>query len=259
MNKRLTIPAITKLKNIVAIAAYTAPIAKLIDYETDVILVGDSLGMTIYGMDSTLNVTLDMMCNHTKAVANATNHALIIADLPFASYQKNKEQAFKNAAKLMQSGAGAVKLEGGEYLAETVSFLNDRGIPVMGHIGMQPQSFNLYGGYKHQGADKITAKQIIDDAVALEKSGAFAIVIEAVKAEIVKKIKAKISIPLIGIGASDECDGQILVIDDIIGLSDHKPKFVKQYCNITETIQQATKKYSKEVRKKKFPEKKHLY
>ena len=251
---------IDKKQKIVMVAAYTANMAKIADDEVDIILVGDSLGMVIYGFESTLPVTIDMMINHGKAVVKNSKQAFVVVDMPFASYGESKEQAFRNAALLLQqTGASAVKLEAGSELQDTVKYLVERGIPVMGHIGLLPQHVNKLGGYKIQGKDDISREKINNDAIALEQAGVFALTIEGVKQEIVSDIKNNVKLPLIGIGASKQCDGQVLVINDLLGMSDSKAKFIKQYANINLDIKNALQKYSEEVRNEVFPDDKYCY
>lgn len=245
---------------IVVLTAYTAPMAKIMDQYCDVLLVGDSLGMVVYGMKSTLPVTVSMMINHGKAVVDSSAKALVIVDMPFGSYQESPKQAFRNAAKIMaKTGCQAVKLEGGQEIADTIEFLNKRGIPVMGHIGLKPQSVNQMGGYKIQGKDKTSAKQIQDDAKALEAAGCFSIVIEGVQKKLADKITNSITIPTIGIGASEECDGQVLVSEDMLGLNADVPKFVKKYANLDRVINTAVESFAQDVRSKKFPNKENCY
>jgi len=247
-------------EKIVAVSAYTANFTQLIDDIVDVILVGDSLGMVLYGFESTLPVSIKLMVNHGKAVVDSSQNAFIIIDMPFGSYQESKEKAYNNAVSLIKkTGAGAVKLEGGTELSETIKFIIDRGIPVMGHIGLLPQHVNKMGGYKIQGRDNASSNKIIADAVSLEKAGVFALLVEGVVSEVIEKIKEKVNIPLIGIGASDKCDGQILVIDDLLGISSNTAKFVKPYANLKQEIKSAVKKYSTEVKAGTFPAKDHLY
>ena len=260
---RKTIPEIIQRKKgekIVVLTAYTFPVAKIIDEFADIILVGDSLGMVLYGMNSTLAVTVEMMSLHGAAVTKASSNALVVVDMPFGSYQESAAQAFRNAAKIMaETGAGAVKLEGGTEIAETVKLLTSAGIPVMGHIGMQPQSFNSYGGFKVQGKDKASQTKIMADGLALEKAGAFAVVIEGVKKETADVITKKLKIPTIGIGASANCDGQVLVTEDMVGLTEKAPKFVKKYADIATTIKKAAKGFASDVRTKNFPTAENLY
>lgn len=247
-------------EKLVVLAAYSKIMAELADDHAEIILVGDSLGMVTYGMESTLPVSLDLMIQHGLAVVNNSQKSLIVVDMPFATYQVTPELAFQNAARLIQNtGANAVKLEGGTDLKETISFLTKRGIAVMGHIGLMPQYVNQIGGYRVQGKDTISLEKIIKDAKAIESAGAFAIVIEAVHAEVILEIKQKINIPLIGIGATNDCDGQVLVAHDLLGLSAQVPKFVKKYKNLRQEIEHAFADYAAEVKSKKFPNHQHTY
>lgn len=260
MQQRLTIPALQQQKGqepLVCLTAYTAPVAKILDAHVDILLVGDTVGMVLYGMDSTLPVTVDMMCAHGKAVVKASERALVVVDLPFGSYQESKEQAYRNAVRIMQeTGCQAVKLEGGEELAETVSFLTSRGIPVMGHIGLMPQSVNGYDGYRHHGRDDASSRKIIADAKAIAKAGAFSIVIECVKESLATKVTKAVPVPTIGIGASNQCDGQVLVTDDMAGMfQSFTPRFVKRYANMAEVIDNAAAAFTKEVKSRQFPTK----
>jgi 3-methyl-2-oxobutanoate hydroxymethyltransferase len=264
MQKRNSIKTIQSLKakkeKIVCLTAYTYPIAKILDNYADILLVGDSLGMVVYGFDSTLQVTLDMMINHAKAVVKASSKALIVVDLPFGTYQESKEIAFRNSAKILQkTGASAVKLEGGVEMAETIDFLTKRGIPVMAHIGLKPQYFNASGGYIVEGKTESSKKEIIKDLDAIQKSGAFSVVLESVDKKTADEICKNAKIPVIGIGASEKCDGQVLVIDDLIGLSETVPKFVKKYANIKVDIENSVKIFASEVKSKKFPKAENLY
>ena len=245
---------------LVCLTAYTYPIAKILDEYCDIILVGDSLGMTIYGHENTLSVTTEMMINHGKAVTRATKKAFTVVDLPFGSYEKSPEEALKNAQKILkETGCDAVKLESGPEMISTVKFLTENKIPVMGHVGLMPQHVKKYGGYKYQGRDDKSAEEILQTAIAVEKAGAFALVIEGVPAKLAEKITKAVNIPTIGIGASEKCDGQILVIDDLLGLNtEFKPKFVKNYSNLAKEISTAVKKYSAEVTNRKFPSKSHI-
>ncbi len=258
MNRRINIKNILELKNkekIVALTCYTSLTAEIIDQHTDLILVGDSLGMTIYGFKNTLNVTLRMMIDHGNAVVRATKKAFVVVDMPFGSYEGDKNKAFDNAAKLIsETGAQALKLEGGYELEETVYFLSQRGIPIMGHIGLMPQKINTFGNFSTQGKDKSTALKIMQDAKSLSEAGVFSMVIEAVPELVGKKITSAIKIPTVGIGAGKHCDGQILVIDDLLGLyKDFKPKFAKQYVNLNNIIAKAVVKYKKDVKNIDFP------
>ncbi|AFZ82973.1 3-methyl-2-oxobutanoate hydroxymethyltransferase [Candidatus Kinetoplastidibacterium crithidiae] len=248
-------------QKIVALSAYTSSIASIIDKHVDLILVGDSLGMVIYGFPNTLSVTLDMMIAHGSAVVRSTKLACTVVDMPFGSYQASKSQAFKNASKILsETGAQAVKIEGGSEMAETVSFLTNRGIPVMGHIGLMPQQFNTVGGFKALKSEDHVFKKILEDATLLESAGAFAIVLECVSEVIGESISNKLDIPIVGIGASPSCDGQILVVDDILGMQKNfSPKFVKKYANMEEQISQAVEKYSLEVKEGIFPAKEYCF
>ncbi len=263
--KRLTIRDIAAHKNatpLVVLTSYTPPVARLADPHTDILLVGDSLGMVLYGFDSTLPVTLDMMIAHGAAVVRATARALVVVDMPFGSYQQSPEQAFENCARVMkESSCDAVKLEGGVVMAPTIAFLSARGIPVMAHVGLQPQQVHTLGGYRYQGRTEEDAARIMDDALAIEKAGAFAVVLEGIAEPLAVAISKKLSIPTIGIGASSACDGQVLVAEDMLGLtaSEYVPSFVKQYANLSPTITQAVENYSKEVRARTFPDAEHVY
>lgn len=246
---------------IVCLTAYTAPMAKVLDDYCDLLLVGDSVGMVLYGMDSTLSVTLDMMIAHTKAVVKSTSKACVILDMPFGSYQESPQQAYRNAARAMaETGCQGIKIEGDMEMAPTVEFLVQRGIPVMGHIGLRPQSFNTMGGYKVQGRGRRPAKKMISEANIIEEAGVFAMVIEAVPHELADDITQAINVPTIGIGASATCDGQILVTEDMIGLTgDDVPKFVKQYADFDDPLHKAVGNYARDVRSRKFPTEEHVY
>ncbi|WP_131193854.1 3-methyl-2-oxobutanoate hydroxymethyltransferase [Lichenihabitans psoromatis] len=240
---------------IVALTAYSTPIARLLDTHCDLILVGDSLGMVLYGMPTTLGVTLDMMINHGLAVMRGTERACVVVDLPFGSYGASPEQAFRSAARIMaESGCSAVKLEGGAEMAATIAFLVQRGIPVMAHIGLMPQSVNTLGGFRVQGRGEQEGRKLLDDALAVQQAGAFAVVIEGTVEPLARTITQKVSIPTIGIGASVACDGQILVTDDLVGMfADFTPKFVKRYAEAGETIDAAVAAYAADVRSRAFP------
>ena len=246
---------------IVGLTAYTAPIARLLDPYVDFLLVGDSLGMVVYGFDSTLPVTLDMMIAHGSAVMRSSARALVVVDLPFGAYQESPEQAFRNAAHIMaETGCAAVKLEGGEAMAETVRFLTRRGVPVMGHVGLMPQSVNAAGGFKIQGRDRARADQLATDAAAIAEAGAFSIVIEGTVEPVARAITERVPVPTIGIGASPACDGQILVIDDLLGIfTEFKPRFVKRYAELAPLISAAAEAYAAEVRARSFPGKEHCF
>lgn len=265
--KRLTVPRIRARKvdgvteePLVMLTAYTARQAQLLDAHCDLLLVGDSLGQVIYGLPSTVPVTLDMMANHGAAVVRGSYHSVVVIDMPFGSYEASKEHAFQSAAHLLkETGAAAVKLEGGEVMAETVAFLNQRGIPVMGHVGLTPQAVNVLGGYMARGRDDAEADKIIADARALDQAGAFAIVVEGVVEPIAIDVTNSVSCPTIGIGASAQCDGQVLVTDDMLGMFDRVPRFVKQYENIAALIEQTVATYAGEVRSRTFPGEEQTY
>ncbi len=259
--KRLTVPKIRAHKQdgkveepLVMLTAYTARQAQLLDAHCDILLVGDSLAQVIYGLPSTIPVTLDMMANHAAAVVRGSYHAVVVVDMPFGSYESSKEQAFESAAYLLkQSGAAAVKLEGGEQMAETVAFLNQRGIPVMGHVGLTPQAVNVLGGYMARGRSDAEADKIVTDAKALDEAGAFAIVIEGVVEPIAIEATKAVSCPTIGIGASAQCDGQVLVTEDMLGMFERVPRFVKKYEAIADVIEKTVAQYAEEVRERSFP------
>jgi len=245
---------------IVSLTAYTTPMAKMMDGVCDFALVGDSVGMVLHGMPSTLGVTMEMMIMHGAAVARGLSKTMLVIDVPFGSYEESPQQAFGNAARLMrETGAAAVKLEGGQHMAETIGFLVKRGVPVMAHIGLTPQSINTLGGYKVQGrADQADA--LMADATAVANAGAFAVVLEKLPATLANAITAQIDIPTIGIGASAGCDGQILVVDDMLGLfTAFKPKFVKRYGTLGEDGEAAIRAYAKEVRARSFPADEHIF
>ena len=245
---------------LVSLTAYTTPMARLMDPHCDFVLVGDSVGMVLHGLSSTLGVTMEMMILHGQAVARGLEQAMMVIDMPFASYEEGPAQAFRNAARLMaETGAGAVKLEGGVEMAETIRFLVKRGIPVMAHIGLTPQSINTLGGYKVQGRDE-QAKTVLADAHAVAEAGAFSVVLEKVPQGLADRITVEIPIPTIGIGASAGCDGQILVVDDILGLfTAFKPKFVKRYADLGPLAEATIAEYAAEVRARTFPAAEHMF
>ena len=262
--KRLTIPDIRARKgagSLVVLTAYTKPMAQLLDAHVDVLLVGDSLGMVLYGMENSLGVTLDMMINHTKAVVRGAKHACVVIDMPFASYQESHAQAYRNCARaLAESGAQGVKLEGGAEMADTVRFLTERGVPVMAHIGLMPQHVNVMGGFKAQGKEPGAVKKWVGIAKKLEEVGAFSMVIEGTVEPVARAVTEALAIPTIGIGASPACDGQVLVTEDILGLfADFTPKFAKRYVELGKLVEQAVAAYASEVRSGKFPEMKHCF
>jgi len=269
--KRKTAPDILKRKGgdpIVMLTAYHAHTARLVDKYCDVILVGDSLGNVMHGFETTVPVTLEMMILQGHAVMRGSQEALVVVDMPFGSYEASKEQAFHSAARVMkETHCGAVKMEGGVRMAETIEFLTTRGIPVMGHIGLTPQSINTLGSFKSQGKDeaiKIAAGENVsgpfqDDARAVAQAGAFSIVVEAVAEPLARRITEIVSVPTIGIGASNACDGQVLVLEDMLGLSPWVPKFVKRYGNLGPGIEAAIRDYAREVRSRAFPGPEHVY
>jgi len=261
--KSLTPPDICAQKSgtpLVCLTAYTTPIARIVDRFCDVVLVGDSVGMVLHGMDNTLGVTMEMMILHAQAVRRGLSRALMVVDMPFGSYEESPAQAFANAARIIRdTGAAAVKLEGGQHMAETTEFLVRRGIPVMGHVGLTPQSVNGFGGYKVQGKGA-AAEAVKADAVAVAAGGAFAVVLEKLPAGLADDITRSINIPTIGIGASAGCDGQILVVDDMLGLfAEFKPKFVKRFGNLAADAEAAVARYADEVRARSFPAADHIF
>lgn len=262
----VTVPEISSRKNskkkITALTAYDYSFAKLLDAtDLDIILVGDSLGMVSLGHENTLAVTMDNMIAHTRAVKQGTKRALVVSDMPFMSYQVSVEQAVTNAGRLIQDGgASAVKLEGGAHMAGRVQTIVQAGIPVMGHIGLTPQSVHKLGGYKVQGRNYLDSRQIKQDARDLQNAGIFALVLEGIPCELAEEITAEIKIPTIGIGAGVKCDGQILVLHDLLGLNqDFVPKFVKQYAQLAEHLKNAVVEYIQEVRTETFPNQEHSY
>jgi 3-methyl-2-oxobutanoate hydroxymethyltransferase len=259
--KRMTAPALrarkvdgTTEQPIVALTAYTMRMAQLLDEHCDLLLVGDSLGQVIYGLPSTIPVTLDMMIAHGAAVVRGSWHALVAVDMPFGSYEGSPEEAFANCSRVMkETGCAAIKLEGGEAMAPTVRFHSERGIPVIGHVGLTPQAVNSLGGYGARGRGDAEAKKILSDARAISDAGSFAIVVEGVMEELATRIAREIPVPIIGIGASADCDGQILVTDDMLGLFERTPRFVKRFDDLASRIGEAVGTYADEVRSRAFP------
>jgi len=259
--KRMTAPAIRDRKvdgktdhPIVMLTAYTMRMAQLLDPHCDMLLVGDSLGQVIYGLPSTIPVTMEMMCAHGAAVVRGSWHALVAVDMPFGSYEASPQQAFESASRIMkETGCAAVKLEGGEAMAPTIDFLTHRGIPVIGHVGLTPQAVNVLGGYGARGREEREAGKIIADAKAIDDAGAFCIVVEGVMEGIANDITRNVRAPVIGIGASAQCDGQVLVTDDMLGMFERTPRFVKRYDDLAERIGEAAKAYADEVRSRSFP------
>lgn len=259
----ITPPAIAAMKGgapIVCLTAYTTPMARLADAGCDLILVGDSLGMVVHGLESTLGVTMEMMILHGKAVRRGVEKACLVVDMPFGSYEESPQQAFRNAARLMaETGCAAVKLEGGVAMEETIRFLTARSIPVMGHVGLTPQGVNGFGGYKVQGRGE-AGTRVLDDAKACARAGAFSVVLEKVPAALADRITAEIAVPTIGIGASAGCDGQILVTDDMLGMfTDFRPKFVKRQAELGAEAARAIATYAEEVRARTFPGPEHVF
>jgi 3-methyl-2-oxobutanoate hydroxymethyltransferase len=261
--KRLTAPDIRARKGgepIVCLTSYHAHTARLLDRHCDLILVGDSLGMVMHGLETTVPVTLDMMILQGLAVMRGSKHALVVVDMPFGSYEASREQAFMSAARVMkETGCGAIKLEGGRRMEETIAFLVERGVPVMGHIGLTPQSINTIGSFRAQGREEAHWGPIEDDARAVVDAGAFSVVIEAVAEPLARRISGSVPIPTIGIGGSVACDGQILVLEDMLGLSPRVPKFVRRYGELAHSIESAVAGYAADVRARAFPGPEHVY
>lgn len=262
--KRITTPQIRARKGgekLVCLTAYTSQTAKLLDPHVDLLLVGDSLGMVVYGFDSTLPVTLEMMIAHGAAVVRGARRACVVVDMPFGTYQESPEQAFRNAARILaETGADAVKLEGGEEMAATVRFLTTRGVPVCGHVGLMPQAVNTAGGFKATGRSEEEAEGVARDAAAIAEAGAFAVVLEGTVEPVAAAITASLPVPTIGIGASAACDGQILVTDDVLGLfRDFTPRFVKRYAELSTQVTAAAEAYAQDVRAGRFPGPEHCF
>lgn len=263
MSRRLMAPDITAMKRvkpIVALTSYHAHTAAIADKYCDFLLVGDSLGMVMHGFETTVPVTLDMMIVHGRAVVRGAKRALVAVDMPFGSYEESPSVAFRNASRVMkETDCGAVKLEGGRRMAETTRYLVERGIPVMGHIGLTPQSINVLGGFKTQGRTRDEWAAIEDDAKSLAEAGAFAVVLEAMSSPLAGRITEAIAIPTVGIGASANCDGQILVMEDMLGLSPRVPKFVKKFGAVATAIEDAIRDYAEHVSERRFPAEEHTY
>jgi len=261
--RRTTVPQIAARKGgepIVSLTSYHAHTAAIVDRHADFILVGDSLGMVMHGMETTVGVPLDLMIMHGRAVVRGTKKALIVVDMPFGSYEESPNMAFRNAAKIMkETGCGAVKLEGGKRMAETIRFLVERGIPVMAHTGLTPQSSHVMGGFKTQGREEESWAEHEADAAAVAEAGAFALVLEGMVEPLAARITKQVPIPTIGIGASVECDGQILVLEDMLGLNPRPPKFVKVYGDLLNQIETAVERYAEDVRGRTFPTDDEVY
>jgi 3-methyl-2-oxobutanoate hydroxymethyltransferase len=245
---------------IVALTAYTAPMARLLDAHADVLLVGDSVGMVLHGMETTLPVSVDMMVMHGQAVMRGSQKALVAIDMPFGSYEESPQQAYRNAVDIMQrTGCTAVKLEGGQHMAPTIKFLTSRGVPVMGHIGLTPQAVQVDGGFKVKGRDEERWAELEADGLAVQEAGAFCVVLEGIVEPLAARVSNALTIPTIGIGASAACDGQILVSEDMLGFAPRVPKFVKRYAETGQLIDEAVAQYASEVRDRSFPGPDHVY
>ena len=242
------------------LTSYHAHTARIVDAHCDVVLVGDSLGMVMHGLETTVPVTLEMMILQGHAVMRGSKRALVIVDMPFGAYEMSKEQAFMNSARVLkETGCGAIKVEGGKRMAETIAFLAERGVPVMAHVGLTPQAINTIGSFRAQGRDETDWARIEEDAIAVSQAGAFSVVIEAVAEPLARKLTSAVPIPTIGIGASPACDGQILVLEDMLGLSPRVPKFVKRYGTLGPGIEKAVADYAADVRSRTFPGPEHVY
>jgi 3-methyl-2-oxobutanoate hydroxymethyltransferase len=261
--RRTAAPDITSRKGktpIVVLTAYTAPIAEILDEHCDVLLVGDSLGMVVHGLPNTVGVTMEMMIMHGQAVMRGSSKAMVVVDMPFGSYEASLEMAYANATRILkETGAQAVKVEAGETVPETIAYLVKRGIPVMSHVGLRPQAVNIDGAFKAKGKAGDERQRILDDARASEAAGAFAIVVEGVAEGLAKEITEAVGVPTIGIGASAGCDGQVLVVDDMLGLFDWTPKFVRRYADLKGEISRAAAAYAEDVRARRFPGPAEIY
>lgn len=262
-SSRLHITDLAAMKGhtpIVSLTAYSAPIARLLDPHIDCFIVGDSLGMVCYGHDSTLGVTVDMMIRHGRTVVTHSQRACIVIDMPFGSYQASPHQAFEQAARVLcETGAQAVKLEGGAEMADTVRFLVQRGVPVMAHIGLKPQHYHTMGGYKYQGRGEDGRAQVLADAAAMVEAGAFGLLLEGLAEPVAREVTQQVPVPTIGIGASPQCDGQVLVTDDLLGLTPKAPRFAQRYADLADSISQAAQRYAGDVRARRFPELSHCF
>ncbi len=262
-SRRKTVRDIRSAKGgvpLVCLTAYTAPIAELLDERCDILLVGDSLGMVVHGLPTTVGVTLDMMILHGKAVMRASTQAFVAVDMPFGSYEGSREQAFTNASRIMmETGCQAVKLESGAYAADTIRHLVERGVPVIAHVGLRPQATNVDGGFKAKGRTKDEVDRVLEEATAADQAGCLAMVIEGVSEELAQQVTRSVSCPTIGIGASNTCDGQILVTDDMLGVFDWTPKFVRKYADLRSQIASAVDAYASDIRERKFPSEAETY
>ena len=261
--RRISVPDIRARKGrepIVSLTCYHAHTAQLLDSHVDVMLVGDSLGMVMHGMETTLGVSLELMILHAQAVMRGAKRALVVVDMPFGTYEESPEIAFRNAARVMkETGCSAVKIEGGSRMAPTIRYLTMRGIPVMAHIGMTPQMVQVLGGFKTQGRTAEEWPLLEADAKDIDEAGAFAVVLEAMAEPLAAKITKLVSIPTIGIGASPDCDGQILVMEDMLGLNPNPPRFVREYAHVGAEIEAAVKAYAADVRSRRFPGQENIY
>ena len=260
---RMTAPQITARKGkspIICLTAYDAPMAKILDEHCDLILVGDSVGMVVHGLNTTVGVTLDMMILHGQAVMRGSQKALVVVDLPFGSYEDSVETAFRSASRvMMETGCQAIKIESGTYAAQTISYLVERGIPVMSHVGLRPQSMNELGGFRARGRSQSVADEIVANAVAAAQAGSFAVVVEGTSVAIAEAVTKAVDVPTIGIGASAGCDGQILVTPDMLGMFERVPKFVKKYADMRGLVEQSVKAYAHEVSAREFPTEANTY
>jgi len=255
--KRLAAPDITAMKGrtpIVCLTAYTAPMAELLDPVCDILLVGDSVGMVVHGLDNTVGVTLEMMILHGQAVMRGSRRAMVVVDMPFGSYEGDRDTAYANAVRVMkETGAQAIKIESGAAMADTISYLTERGVPVMGHVGLRPQSVLVDGRFRARGRTNAEHDDVIGEAKAAQAAGAFAIVVEGVAEPLARTVTKELDVPTIGIGASPACDGQVLVTDDMLGLFDWTPKFVRRYADLRSEIDRAVRAYAADVRDRRFP------
>jgi 3-methyl-2-oxobutanoate hydroxymethyltransferase len=255
--RRLAAPDITAMKGktpIVCLTAYTAPVAELLDPVCDILLVGDSVGMVVHGLDNTVGVTLEMMILHAQAVMRGSSRAMVVVDMPFGSYEGDRESAYANAVRVMkETGCQAIKVESGPAVAETIAYLVDRGVPVMGHVGLRPQSVLVDGRFRARGRTNAEHDDVMSEAKAAQAAGAFSVVVEGVAETLARNITQELEVPTIGIGASPACDGQVLVTDDMLGLFDWTPKFVRRYADLRSEIDQAVRAYAADVRARRFP------